>query len=57
MVILDTYVQFEEKIITEQNKIGVSFFSEALKVFSEVLNVMTPERHGDFWKCEHTHKT
>ena len=35
---------------TEPNKIGYHFFSEALKVISGVLKVMTLKTHGDFWK-------
>ena len=45
MLILDTYVQFEETIILNKRKQGV-IFSEALKVTSGVLKVMTLKNTG-----------
>ena len=49
MLILVTYVKFKEKIILNKIEWGV-IFSEALKVISGVLNVMTLKTHGDFLK-------
>ena len=50
MLILDTYGQFKEKLILNKMQNKVSFFSEALKVISGVLKVMTLNTHGDFLK-------
>ena len=49
MLILDTYVQFKEKLILNKIKKGVIFY-EAPKVISGVLKVMTLKTHGDFLK-------
>ena len=46
---IDTYVQFEEKLILNKIKESV-IYSEALKVISGVLKVMTLKTHGYFKK-------